>query len=155
MTKAAFECQRCGHCCQGEGGIVLTPHDRERLAGHLDMEVAAMLEQYAESAGDKLRLRMGGDGYCVFFQQGVGCGVHPGRPDVCRAWPYFRGNMVDQTSWEMIQTDCPGVNNAVGHEAFVQQGLDYLHEQGLIHDPGPETPHALVLPKALRNRIRK
>lgn len=155
MSKAAFECQRCGHCCQGVGGIVLTAHDRERLAGHLGLPVPAMLEQFAERAGGKLRLRAGEDGYCVFFRHGAGCGVHPGRPDICRAWPYFRGNLVDATSWEMIQTDCPGVNEAAGHEAFVRQGVEYLCEHGLIHDPGPEAPHALVLPTALTTRSGK
>lgn len=155
MVDPAFDCKRCGHCCQGEGGIVLTPHDRERLAGHLGLPVPAMLERFAESANGKLRLRVGEDAYCIFFRQGVGCGVHPGRPDICRAWPYFRGNLVDATSWEMIQTDCPGVNNAAGHEAFVQEGVDYLHEHGLVHTPGPEAPHALVLTEALKNRKRK
>ena len=150
MASAAFDCKRCGHCCQGEGGIVLTAGDRERLAGHLGLEVAAMLEQFAEAVGEKLRLRAGPDGYCVFFRQGLGCGVHQGRPDICRAWPYFRGNLVDETSWLMIQTDCPGVENAAGHEAFVKEGLDYLRANGLIHEPGPETPGALVLSEALK-----
>lgn len=155
MTDAAFDCKRCGHCCQGEGGIVLTAGDRTRLAGHLDLDVQTMLTQFAETAGEKLRLRVGPDGYCVFFRQGLGCGVHQGRPDICRAWPYFRGNLVDETSWLMIQTDCPGVENAAGHEAFVLEGLDYLRVNGLIHEPGPETPGALVLPDALKKIARK
>ncbi len=155
MAEPAFACKRCGHCCQGEGGIVLTRYDRERLAAHLGLEIAAMLEQFAESAGEKQRLRIGPDGFCVFFRHGVGCGVHPGRPDICRAWPYFRGNLVDATSWEMIQTDCPGVVNAAGHESFVDEGVDYLRQHGLIHEPGPEAPLALVLPEALKSRIRK
>ncbi|MDP2848080.1 MAG: YkgJ family cysteine cluster protein [Humidesulfovibrio sp.] len=155
MLEAAFDCKRCGHCCQGEGGIVLTEHDRERLAAHLGLSIEEMLGQFTESAREKLRLRVGDDGFCVFFRQGEGCGVHPGRPDICRAWPYFRGNLVDSTSWEMIQTDCPGVDNAAGHEAFVQEGVDYLHEHGLIHEAGPDSPHALVLTKTLMNRKSK
>lgn len=155
MADAAFECKRCGHCCQGVGGIVLTAHDRERLAGHLGLSIAAMLAGFAEQAGDKLRLRVGEDGYCVFFRQGIGCGVHAGRPDICRAWPYFRGNLVDETSWEMIQSDCPGVENSAGHEAFVQEGVDYLHDNGLVHEPGPEAPHALILTADLKARKSK
>ncbi len=152
MTEAAFDCKRCGHCCQGEGGIVLTQHDRQRLAAHLGLGVEAMLREYAEQAGDKQRLRVGPDGFCVFFRQGTGCGVHPGRPDICRAWPYFRGNLVDETSWEMIQTDCPGVEKAAGHEAFVQEGVEYLRDNDLVHEPGPDTPHALILTPALKAR---
>jgi len=152
MSKPAFDCKRCGHCCHGEGGIVLTAGDRERLAKHLGLAVEEMLAQYAERAGDKLRLRIGADGFCVFFRDGIGCGVHPARPDICRAWPYFRGNLVDRASWEMIQSDCPGVENAAGHEAFVQEGVDYLYDNGLVHEPGAETPHALVLTEALKRR---
>lgn len=152
--SAAFDCKRCGHCCHGEGGIVLTAHDRERLAAHLGLGVAEMLERYAEQAGEKMRLRVREDGYCVFFTEGHGCGVHPGRPDICRAWPYFRGNLVDKASWEMIQSDCPGVEQAAGHEAFVQEGVDYLYDNGLVHEPGRETPHALVLPEGLKKRRR-
>lgn len=155
MAEAAFDCKRCGHCCQGEGGIVLTEHDRERLAAHLGLAVAEMLSAYAEAAGEKLRLRCGPDGYCVFYKQDCGCGVHPGRPDICRAWPYFRGNLVDADSWEMIQSDCPGVERAAGHAGFVDEGLRYLDDNGLVHDPGPETPHALVLPHELKARLKK
>jgi uncharacterized protein len=148
----AFVCKRCGQCCEGTGGIVLTPKDRERLAAHLGLSVVEMLARFAESTGDKLRLRAGADGFCVFFKPGEGCGVHPGRPDICRAWPYFRGNLVDEASWEMIQSDCPGVEGAAGHAAFVDQGLEYIRAHGLAHEPGPETPHALVLSPELKDR---
>ncbi|MBA4356261.1 MAG: YkgJ family cysteine cluster protein [Desulfovibrio sp.] len=152
MAESSFSCQRCGHCCQGVGGIVMTARDRERLARHLGLDTLAMLASCAESVGEKIRLRVGADGYCVFFRQGQGCGVHAGRPDICRAWPYFRGNLVDALSWQMIQTDCPGVNHAAGHPLFVSQGVAYLYEHGLVHEPGPESPRALVLDGALRRR---
>jgi Fe-S-cluster containining protein len=148
----AFACKRCGQCCEGVGGIVLTPKDRKRLAAHLALGVAEMLERYAERVNGKYRLRAGADGYCVFYKAGLGCGVHPGRPDICRAWPYFRGNLVDKASWQMIQSDCPGVAAEAGHEAFVDQGLAYIREHGLSHEPGPETPHALVLDPTLKDR---
>lgn len=150
MSGAAFDCKRCGHCCHGEGGIVMTDKDRQRLAAHLGLDVPAMLDKYAERAGEKYRLRSGADGYCVFFVEGKGCGVHPGRPDICRAWPYFRGNLVDEASWQMIQTDCPGVNRDAGHENFVDEGLRYRQEHDLEHETGPETPHALTLPDSLK-----
>lgn len=150
----AFDCKRCGHCCHGEGGIVMTPNDRQRLAAHLGLSEADMLERYAERAGDKLRLQAREDGFCVFYKEGLGCGVHPGRPDICRAWPYFRGNLVDSTSWEMIQTDCPGVENAAGHATFVRQGVDYLYDNDLVHEPDPQTPNALTLPDDLKGRRR-
>lgn len=31
MKKTVFDCQMCGQCCEGEGGIVLSPKDLKRL----------------------------------------------------------------------------------------------------------------------------
>jgi hypothetical protein len=145
MAEPAFDCQRCGHCCHGTGGIILTGHDRERLASHLGISIEAMLDRYADQAGEKYHLRAGEDGYCVFFRAGHGCSEHLGRPDICRAWPYFRGNLVDAVSWEMIQTDCPGVSADAGHSGFVCEGVAYLQDNNLVHAPGPEAPNALVV----------
>ncbi len=143
-TLIAFSCQRCGHCCHGEGGIILKPSDAERLAAHLGLTRAELLERYGADKGSKPNLKTGPDGYCVFFEQGVGCGVHPARPDICRAWPFFRGNLVDEASWEMVQDYCPGINPEAGHAEFVRQGREYLAENGLLgHDPHSD-PNALL-----------
>ena len=32
MKKTVFDCQMCGQCCEGEGGIVLSPKDLKRLS---------------------------------------------------------------------------------------------------------------------------
>ncbi|WP_018123172.1 YkgJ family cysteine cluster protein [Desulfovibrio oxyclinae] len=136
MSVAAFDCKMCGHCCHGEGGIVMSEKDRVRLAEHLEQEVDSMLEQYAYQRGGKWQVVTGDDGYCVFFREGAGCSVHPGRPDICRAWPFFRGNLIDEGSWEMIQEYCPGVNPEAGHDEFVRQGKEYIRQEGLSrHDP--------------------
>lgn len=145
MAEAAFDCKRCGHCCHGTGGIIMTAKDRQRLAEHLGLGIDEMLARYAERAGNKYQLRAREDGYCVFFREGHGCAEHPGRPDICRAWPFFRGNLVDAVSWEMIQTDCKGVNNSAGHGAFITEGAAYLRDNDLVHTPGPEAPNALVV----------
>lgn len=142
----AFECRRCGHCCQGEGGILLTPKDQRRLAAHLGLTVAQTLADYAVTGAGAPQVRTGEDGWCIFFRQGEGCRIHPARPDVCRAWPFFRGNLIDEDSWRMIQTDCKGVNPECSHAEFVRQGLAYLLENDLIRPGDPDDPHALVVP---------
>ena len=142
MSNAAFECKMCGHCCQGEGGIVMTAKDRKRLATHLDISEDELIEKYTQERGGKLHLTCGNDGYCVFYSEG--CGVHPGRPDVCRAWPFFRGNLVDETSWEMIHEYCPGVNHEVGHAEFVRQGKQYLRDEDLLRYDPDTSPNALI-----------
>lgn len=143
----AFECRRCGHCCSGEGGIVLAPSDAARLAAHLGLAVEDFLADHTEAKGRLPRLRTGADGCCEFYAPDLpGCGVHTARPDVCRAWPFFRGNLLDPESWAMIQEDCPGVNPAAGHAGFAAQGRDYMRGHGLFRRRGPETPEALVPP---------
>lgn len=140
-TIQAFVCQQCGHCCQGEGGIVMDDKDQLRLARHLGLELETFLDRYAETRGDKYYLRTGEDGYCVFF--GPNCRVHPAKPDVCRAWPFFRGNLVDALSWEMAADYCPGIQLKAGHEAFVAQARISLAEDGVVQATGERAPNAL------------
>ena len=119
----------------------MTAKDQKRLAAHLDISIDTLVEKYTEERGNKLHLIVGEDEYCIFFKEG--CGVHPGRPDVCRAWPYFRGNLVDEMSWEMIQDYCPGVNPKAGHKEFVKQGKQYLRDEDLLRYD-PDSPNALI-----------
>lgn len=139
---AAFECRMCGHCCEGTGGIVMAAKDRARLAAHLGLSEQEMLSRYAERVGGKIRLVAGEDGFCIFFRDGKGCSVHPARPDICRAWPFFRGNLLDKSSWEMVQTDCKGICREAGHAAFRRQGKDYVLALG-VDESDPEAPAAL------------
>ena len=32
-----FNCRMCGHCCEGRGGIVVSPTDLARLAAHMGL----------------------------------------------------------------------------------------------------------------------
>lgn len=137
-----FACRRCGRCCQGKGGIVLGVRDIERLCRYLDVSPEALLSRYAELVGEMPRFVSGADGYCIFYKDG--CGVHPARPDVCRAWPYFRANLDDSLSFAMARQDCPGIDPAVTHEAFVRAGEAYLASQGLVLT-GEDVPRALAM----------
>jgi hypothetical protein len=132
----------CGHCCQGEGGIVMTQKDQVRLAAHLGISVEKLVSDYTQERGGKLHLTSGEDKYCIFFKEG--CGVHPGRPDVCRAWPYFRGNLVDEISWKMVQDYCPGINPKADHAEFVKQGREYLRNEDLLRYDPETSPNALI-----------
>lgn len=146
--KNAFSCQRCGHCCKGKGGIIMTENDIERLARGLNQEREVFLRENTETANGRIRLRVGPDDYCLHYDHKIkGCGVHLFRPDICRAWPFFRGNLIDPTSWELSQDFCPGINSTSGHAAFQAQGIRYLKREG-IGGPGgadtPDMPNALV-----------
>ena len=137
----AFVCRRCGECCRGRGGIIVTAADVRQLRAHFGLSREAFARDYLEEAGGRLRVRTK-EGWCVFFSEG--CLAHSVKPSVCLAWPFFRGNMIDASSWKMAQKSCPGINPAAGHTAFVRQGLEYLRSLGL--DAGEEgCPNALNL----------
>jgi len=138
----AFTCRRCGHCCQGEGGIVLSDEDIDRLANQLQMDRSDMLTRFAERVNDKYRLITGADTYCIFYEKG--CSIHTARPDVCRAWPFFRGNIIDADSHAMAAEDCPGINTKASHTEFARQGRAYLESRGLNRKRGTGGPEALV-----------
>ena len=78
-------------------------------------------------------------------KKGQGCGVHEGKPAICRAWPFFRGNIEDPASLALAKDFCPGIAPEVRHAEFARQGLAYLREEGLLaHDPSCEA-NALIL----------
>lgn len=131
MTISVFDCRMCGHCCQGQGGIVASAPERDRLAAHLGICVDEFCALYTEPQGKKLVLRCGEDGYCIFFDPKTACTVHPAKPDVCRAWPFFRGNLVDPVSWELAQEYCPGIQAESGHAEFARQGIAYIKDNCL------------------------
>ena len=126
-----FSCTRCGKCCEGRGGIVVGPRDLPRLCAHFHLPADEFLALYTENMGGKPVLKCGEDGFCMFFRAGKGCGIHPARPAVCRAWPFFRGNLVDAVSFDMARVDCPGIRREASHEAFAREGFRYLNDYHL------------------------
>lgn len=139
MMATVFACRRCGHCCEGEGGIVVGPRDLERICAFLQISPELFRERYGVIHNGKLKIRTGADGYCIFFREGEGCRVHEGKPDICRAWPFFRGNMVDAESLYLAKDFCPGIRPDATHAEFVAEGRRYLEENALeAHDPSCE-----------------
>lgn len=125
VTKT-FSCRRCGKCCEGRGGIVVGPRDLPRLCAYFNLAADEVLARYTEIIGGKPTLKCGEDGFCLFFRAGQGCSIHPARPAVCRAWPFFRGNLVDEVSFAMAREDCPGISREASHAEFAREGFRYL-----------------------------
>lgn len=143
--RPAFDCKMCGRCCRGEGGIVVSREDQERMSECLGLSLEDFVVEYTIPMGDKRVLTVGKDDYCVFFQEGRGCSVHAFKPDICRAWPFFRGNMIDAVSWELAQDSCPGIDLQVDHAEFVRQGCRYLRESGLLRRKRSDVAAALIV----------
>ena len=130
-----FSCERCGKCCEGRGGIVVGPRDLTRLTVHFGLPAEEVLSRYTEMMGGKPTIKVGDDGFCMFFKEGRGCTIHPARPSVCRAWPFFRGNLVDSVSFEMAREDCPGIRRGASYAQFAHEGFRYLEDYKLrCHD---------------------
>ena len=55
MKKTVFDCQMCGQCCEGEGGIVLSPKDLKRLYEGLNLEnrLSLMLMAFSGTGNGK------------------------------------------------------------------------------------------------------
>ena len=145
MTNTAFDCRMCGHCCEGKGGIVVSPSDLQRLCDFLRMPADAVIAAYGEQAGDKLKIRCGEDGYCIFFRQGKGCIVHEGKPSIYKAWPFFRGNIEDPESLALAKDFCPGINPDISHEDFAREGMAYLEKERLLASDTRTEANALIL----------
>ncbi len=144
ITKV-FDCKMCGECCYGKGGIVVGPEEIKRICNFLGITVEEFSSIYlTEEGGGKYSLTCGEDGYCVFFEKGRGCSIHPVKPDICRAWPFFRGNMVDESSLEMAKQACPGIARDVSFQEFCLMGRIYLKDHGLIKKE-KGAPNALLI----------
>lgn len=142
-NSPAFSCRMCGQCCEGRGGIVVSPADQARLCQALAIDPHTFRERYTELRNGKTHLRTGQDGRCLFFHAENGCAVHAHKPAVCRAWPFFRGNMVDPVSFSLARSYCPGISAHVSHDAFVAEGLEHIRREELFADDGGQGGTAL------------
>ena len=89
---------------------------------------------------------MAGRWSMVFVEQPRAiCQVHAGKPDICRAWPFFRGNLVDAESFAMARSFCPGINSQISHEEFVRAGLTYLRKENLLAHDASHEANALIV----------
>ncbi len=145
-SSPLFSCKMCGICCEGRGGIVVSPRDLPRLCAFFGLAPADVLERYTELMRGQPVIRCGEDGYCMFYRKGAGCSIHPARPAVCRAWPFFRGNLVDEVSFGMARQDCPGICRQCSHEEFAWEGWRYLTEYRLLADD-PRTEGRMLIVK--------
>lgn len=159
MTKGdngldgVFDCLRCGECCRGRGGIVLRGNDAGRLAAFLDVPTGEFLARHTEPRRGKTVLRSGDTGSCVFSHEERGCAVHPAKPDVCRVWPFFRGNMVDPVSLGMARQGCPGIAGNAGFGEFTRAGARYLLGAELYAADGEAAGPSVLMAKTMLRRF--
>lgn len=152
--SSAFACRMCGQCCEGRGGIVVSPTDEARLCRALRLDPPTFRERYTEQRNGKMHLRVGEDGRCLFFRETGGCSVHVHKPAVCRAWPFFKGNLIDPVSFSLAKEYCPGISRQVAHADFVAEGIQYIRHEELFADDRGKAGAALFTREDLEALVR-
>ena len=117
----AFECKKCGTCCYGKGGILLTGQDIEDISVFLGISPKTFEERHCETRNRKAYIRSGPDGFCVFFERRRLCLIHPVKPRPCRLWPFYPALLKDKANWRAAMDACPGINPDASHEDFVKE----------------------------------
>ncbi len=135
-----FQCTLCGICCKGQGGIIVTKKEIDRIAKFLGLDNKEFEEKFLEKEdSNKYSIKIKEDGYCIFFDKDRRCTIHPVKPNICIAWPFFKGNLEDENSFEMAKEYCPGIKKEIDFEQFKREGIKYLKEKQLIsqQEDGP------------------
>ena len=76
------------------------------------------------------------------------------KPDICRAWPFFRGNLLDAESLALAKDYCPGIHPEIEWGEFARQGLNYLDAKNLSGRGAPDEAAALQVDD-LRAKLAK
>jgi Fe-S-cluster containining protein len=117
----AFECQMCGECCYGEGGIFVEADEIRGIAGFLGITPHSFLSKFCEERHERTYLRTGPDNFCIFFNREKSCLIHPVKPTRCALWPFFPAVVSAKDNWELAKDACPGINPDCPFEEFVRQ----------------------------------
>ena len=117
---SVFQCQQCGDCCAGRGGIFVRPHEVAEMAAFLEMDEPEFRRRYLESSSLGTRLAIK-NGVCVFLMDDNRCRVHAVKPFICRQWPFLPALLADADEFEAAKCACPGLKPEGSHEDFVEQ----------------------------------
>jgi hypothetical protein len=118
-AEPVFACRQCGECCQGAGGILVTPAETRALAEYLGLSPREFARRYLVDSplGPQVAEK---DGACVFLQE-ARCRVHPVKPRICREWPFLPALLAHPDEFEAAKGACPGLAPASRHQDFVRQ----------------------------------
>jgi Fe-S-cluster containining protein len=123
MMKA-FECQMCGTCCYGKGGIFVQQDEIDGISKFLRLKPASFLAQYCDEKGGRFYIKTGPNNYCIFYDREKSCLIHPVKPSPCILWPFYPANVKDASNWEMAKDACPGINPDSSFQDFVRQSRE-------------------------------
>jgi Fe-S-cluster containining protein len=111
----------CGDCCYGEGGIFLAEKEQEKIARFLGVSREGFLSRFCEQKHGRIYIKTGENNFCIFYEKGKGCAIHPVKPARCSLWPYYPANINDKDTWGMAKWACRGINRECSFEEFVME----------------------------------
>ncbi len=120
----------CGNCCTGpEGAVYFSPEEGQAMAAKVGLPLEEFLQRFSRRLGNQRSLRekvttFGND--CIFLDREsipgkAVCGLYEARPEQCRTWPFWEGNLRSRKAWEEAkrQVPCPGMDKGPLH-GFVE-----------------------------------
>ncbi len=125
----AFDCKMCGDCCYGEGGIFLDENEKERISRFLGISTPDFLARFCEERNGRTYVTTGEDHFCIFYEKGKGCRIHPVKPARCDLWPYYPANVKDRETWEMAKLACRGIDRKCSFEEFVRESQTAIKDK--------------------------
>ncbi|MDR2387184.1 MAG: YkgJ family cysteine cluster protein [Deltaproteobacteria bacterium] len=160
--QPAFDCQRCGQCCQGRGGTWLNFPQVKVLADFLALEPDQLIKTYLEKDKPARPIQekgpidqasreqtsreqalwtigLGPEGFCLFFDlKEKSCLIHPVKPLSCQSWPFYHWLVTSQAGFLEAQSHCPGLEK-----------LDYQTFSRAFEATGLKRP-----PRSLKKLVR-
>jgi len=106
-----FQCEKCGKCCKGYGGIFVTEKDIKAITAYIKADPETFTDDYCQFSGKKPMLAQAENGYCIFWDKL--CTIHPVKPYMCRAWPFIRSVVLDAKNWKIMGASCPGIRTDI------------------------------------------
>ncbi|HEY7091305.1 MAG TPA: YkgJ family cysteine cluster protein [Tepidisphaeraceae bacterium] len=148
-----FTCTQCGNCCTGGPGFVwISSVELDRLAKHLKIPRAQVIERYCRKIQGRYSLKehrspqglydctflkevkvAAGNGSSVVHTKRI-CTIYPVRPLQCRTWPFWDGVLASKESWKEAGKRCHGID--AGSRKFTREQIEALRTA----EDWPENP---------------
>jgi hypothetical protein len=122
-TPFSYACSGCGRCCF-QKRIVVSSYEIARIAAVLALSTTEVIARYTVEGGTVLRQRE--DGGCSLLN-GKACGVHGGRPLVCRLYPLGRIVQKDESEQFITLRGHPESEGVLGENGTIGA---FLESQG-------------------------
>ena len=123
MDKSVnFNCQKCGECCYGRGGIRLDAEGISKAASLLKLSSTEFRSLYLE--GNTAEIGIDKSGFCRLSQQTEKgerlCLIHEAKPYVCRNWPFLSALLKHESAFYAAKETCRGLNKITNWQDFLE-----------------------------------